>query len=361
MDADQPPAAAGVSETATTRRQRHAYRRRLYLYAVLAVVLVFAVALVSGLVGAGGDSRAAGEAEAPGVALQNAFVGVYRAVSPSVVQINTSDGLGSGIVFDERGDIVTNAHVVGSAKTFKVTTSDGKILAASLVGVFVQNDLAVIRAKGGSLRRASFADSSKLRVGDIAMAIGNPLGLQSSFTEGVVSALGRDEPEGNGVTLRNAIQTSAAINPGNSGGALVDIRGRVIGIPTLGARDPQLGGIASGIGFAIPGNDVLDYAAQIIRHGHVVDTHRAYLGIEIGETTTGVFVGAVTAGGPASKAGLRAGDLITALDGKRTQSANALSVVLAAKRPGQMVTVTITRQSGTTSKVKVTLGELPGA
>src|SRR5579871_4988919 len=170
-------------------------------------------------------------------AVQNAYVGVFKQVSPSVVQIQTSEGLGSGIVFDSKGDIVTNDHVVGSSKSFTVTTSNGRLLKGSLVGTFPEDDLAVIKVNGANLTPAHFADSAKLRVGDIAIAIGNPLGLASSVTEGIVSGLGRSEPEGNGVVLPSAIQTSAAINPGNSGGALVDINGRVIGIPTLAATD----------------------------------------------------------------------------------------------------------------------------
>jgi putative serine protease PepD len=198
-------------------------------------------------------------------------------------------------------------------------------------------------------------------VGDIALAIGNPLGLQSSVTQGVISALGRDESEGNGVTLRNAVQTSAAINPGNSGGALVDLRERVVGIPTLGASDPQMGGAAAGIGFAIPSNDVRDYAAQIVAHGRVVNSHRAYLGVRIGQTSAGVYVGRVTAGGPAAKAGIRVGDVITALDGRPTRTADVLGAALADHRPGQAVKVRITHQSGKQEDVRVTLGQLPGS
>jgi putative serine protease PepD len=298
---------------------------------------------------------------ATGAQLQNAFVSVFRKVSPSVVQIQTSEGLGSGIVFDAKGDIVTNAHVVGSSTSFTVTTSTGKQLKGTLVGTFSAADLAVIKVTGGSLHPATFADSTKLRVGDLAMAIGNPLGLQSSFTEGIVSALGRDEPEGTGATLRNAIQTSAAINPGNSGGALVNIKGNVIGIPTLAAADPQMGGAASGIGFAIPSNDVRDYANQIIAHGHVVNSHRAYLGIQIGETGgEGVYVGRVSAGSPAAKAGLQTGDVIVAIDGKATPTSDALGTILAAHKPGETVTLKVQRQSGTTTHVEVTLGEYPG-
>src|SRR5581483_11660815 len=236
------------------------------LVAALAALAALLVGFASGR--ATTSTRATSAAGSVGEQLQNVFVGVYRKVAPSVVQIETPEALGSGVVFDVEGDIVTNAHVVGTATTFTVTTSAGKQLRGTLVGSFAADDLAVIKVKGGSLRPATFADSSKLRVGDIAMAIGNPLGLSSSVTEGIVSALGRQEPEGNGRVLQNAIQTSAPINPGNSGGALVSITGNVIGIPTLAAADPQLGGAASGIGFAIPSNTVKRIAGQIVKFGH---------------------------------------------------------------------------------------------
>src|SRR3954466_6705373 len=243
----------------------------------LALVILVVSACVAVLVGfAWGRATSRSQAALPAAAaLQNNFVRVFPNVSPSVVQIETPEGLGSGIIFDTKGNIVTNYHVVGNAKTFTVTTyAPTKRLTGKLVGSFPADDLAVIKVDGNALRAALFADSSKLRVGEIAMAIGNPLGLSSSVTEGIVSALHRTSSEGNGVTLPNTIQTSAAINPGNSGGALVDIRGRVIGIPTLAASDPQMGGAAPGIGFAIPSNDVRDYANQMITHGRVVDSHR---------------------------------------------------------------------------------------
>jgi putative serine protease PepD len=332
-------------------------RRDLVVAAAAAAVAIAGTALVSRGVD---DSSAATKPTMSGITLQDAFVSVNRRVSPSVVQIETSDGLGSGIVFDGKGNIVTNAHVVGTARTFRVTTPAGKILTGKLVGAFAQDDIAVIKVVGRTLRPAAFGDSNALQVGDIAMAIGNPLGLQSSFTEGVVSALGRDEPEGNGITLRNSIQTSAAINPGNSGGALVNISGEVIGIPTLAANDPQLGGAAAGIGFAIPGNDVRDYASQIIAHGRVIDTHRAYLGVRIGQTNAGVYLGTVTSGGPAAQAGIKVGDVITAVDGKETRTPDALGAALASEKPGQTVTLGILGQNGSRRSVKVTLGQFPG-
>ena len=329
-------------------------------------LLIAAVSLcVAGGVGFA-SSRAATPAPAASTSaaseLQAAFVSVFKRVSPSVVQIETSDGLGSGIVFDTKGDIVTNNHVVGRSTRFTVTTSAGHILKGTLVGTFPQDDLAVIKVPGTGLKPAVFADSARLEVGDIAIAIGNPLGLSSSVTEGIVSGLNRQESEGQGgATLQNAIQTSAAINPGNSGGALADIAGRVIGIPTLAASDPQLGGAAGGIGFAIPSNDVADYAKQIIAHGKVVNSHRAYLGINIGDTGDGVYVSAVSAGGPAAKAGLKVGDVIVAVNGSPTPGSSDLGTVLAGLKPGQTATVKYVNQAGAAGTVKVTLGEFPGS
>jgi putative serine protease PepD len=326
----------------------------------LAIIVVSAcVALLVGFA-SGRATSTTHASNTTGVALQNAFVSVYRQVSPSVVQIQTSEGLGSGIVFDTKGDIVTNAHVVGSATTFVVTTSTGKQYKGSLVGKFDADDLAVIKVSGAKLRPASFADSSKLRVGELAMAIGNPLGLQSSVTQGIVSALGRQEPEGNGVVLQNAIQTSAAINPGNSGGALVNIGAKVIGIPTLAAADPQLGGAASGIGFAIPSNTVTSIASQLVKFGHVVNSGRPYLGVRVGETGNGVYIGTVYPGGPAARAGLKVGDVIQSVDGKATPTSDELGSVLASYKPGQTVTLKVVHQSGSTDLVKATLGEYPG-
>jgi S1-C subfamily serine protease len=169
-----------------------------------------------------------------------------------------------------------------------VTTRDGKRYRARLVGSFPPDDLAVIKVSGAHLKPASFADSSRLRVGDLTIAIGNPLGLRSSVTEGIVSAFRQGMvEEGGKVILPSVIQTSAEINPGNSGGALADMTGRVIGIPTLAATDPELGGSAPGIGFAIPSNLVADIAGQIVSHGKVVSIPIAPFSASAWETRTG--------------------------------------------------------------------------
>jgi putative serine protease PepD len=298
---------------------------------------------------------------ASALAYQNAITAVVDELSPSVVQIQSGQGLGSGIVFDSRGDIVTNNHVVAGGSSFTVTA--GKhTYDASLVGSFRPDDLAVVHVSGADLRPASFADSSKLDVGDIAIAIGNPLGLRSSVTDGIVSAFRQGVSEGGGVALPLMIQTSAPINPGNSGGALADLRGRVIGIPTLAATDPELGGSAPGIGFAIPSNLVKNIAAQIIEHGHVVNSHRAYLGVGIGETNgAGVLIQSIASGGPAAKAGLKAGDVIVSANGHPTPTIDELTSVLSELKPGKTVKLGIETQSGQHKTVPLTLGTFPGS
>src|SRR4051812_9627439 len=254
----------------------HVHQKRAARGTVVLTALI--VAVLTALSGCGQDSStpAAAPTEAgpvstmqsPFASLQQQFEQVVRAVSPQVVQIQSRRGLGSGVVFDDRANVVTNAHVVAGARQFVVTLSGGDRHPATLVGSDPSHDLAVVHVSGGTLAAATFADSSKAQVGDLILAIDNPLGLRSSVTEGIVSSLNRSVSEGHGVTLASVIQTSAAINPGNSGGALVDLTGRVIGIPTLEALDPELGETqAAGIGFAIPSDTVRKVAAGLIASG----------------------------------------------------------------------------------------------
>ena len=295
---------------------------------------------------------------------------MVRQVLPSVVLIRTPDGLGSGVVLDRSGNIVTNAHVAGSATKFQVQVAgDTTPRTAQLVGAYPPDDLAVIRAEDPSgLQPATFGDSDRVQAGDVVLAIGNPLGLSGSVTQGIISATDRavTEPAAQGAgpaaqgsapaTLPGAIQTSPPINPGNSGGALVSLSGQVIGIPTLAAASPQGGAPAQGIGFAIPSNLARDIATQIIESGHVTNSHRAALGAEVatvlgadGAPGQGVGVGvvAVTSGGPADRAGLRPGDVIKSAGPEQTPDTSALSQALAAARPGDKLTLTITRDSRT--------------
>jgi putative serine protease PepD len=300
--------------------------------------------------------------------LQQDFVIVVNKVRPSVVEISTGNALGSGVVYDAKGDIVTNNHVVGNAQQFQVTFFDGETVSASLVGTYPPDDLAVVHVnRSKAVNAAAFADSSKLQVGDIALAIGNPLGLASSVTDGIVSFNGRTVGEGNGVLLPDTVQTSAAINPGNSGGALVNIDAQVIGIPTLAATDPQLGGgAAAGIGFAIPSNTVKLIAPQLISQGKVTNSGRAALGIS-GATSVdasgqpiGVIVTQVSPGGPADQAGIHVGDVITQINGQPTPTLSALQAVLASLKPGDAATLSIVGADGSHRSVKVTLGNLTG-
>ncbi|MCX4677833.1 trypsin-like peptidase domain-containing protein [Streptomyces sp. NBC_01433] len=343
---------------------------------------VCAIALVGGCSDADSTSRSAGESSPSGTVqgsasrvtndLQDDYEAVIKDVLPSVVQIDASNSLGSGIVYDDKGHIVTNAHVVGSEKTFKVSVATGeKVFSASLVSSYPEQDLAVIKLDKvpDGLKAAKFGDSTKVEVGQIVMAMGSPLGLSSSVTQGIVSGLGRTVSEGRtgggtGATIADMVQTSAAINPGNSGGALVNLNSEVIGIPTLAATDPQMGGSAApGIGFAIPVSMVKTVADQIIKSGKVTDSGRAALNIT-GRTVVdssyqpaGVALVSVTKGGAAEKAGLRAGDIITKVGGSAVTTITSLSEVLAGDKPGQKVTVTYTR-SDAEKTAEVTLGEI---
>ncbi|MGQ4487035.1 S1C family serine protease [Streptomyces sp. SAS_281] len=322
-------------------------------------------ATASGSAQPGPASKAAGD-------LQSEYQSVINDVLPSVVQIDASESLGSGVVYDAGGHIVTNAHVVGDEKTFKVTVATGeKVLKASLVAAYPQQDLAVIKLDDvpDGLRPAKFGDSEKVAVGQIVLAMGSPLGLSSSVTQGIVSALGRTVSEsrsggGTGATIANMVQTSAAINPGNSGGALVNLDSQVIGIPTLAASDPQMGDSAApGIGFAIPASMVRTVADQIIKNGKVTDSGRAALDIT-GRTVVnddyrpaGVAIVSAQKGGAADEAGLRAGDIIVKVDDTKVTTITSLSEALAGHKPGQKAEVTYTRGSSQKT-AEVTLGEI---
>jgi S1-C subfamily serine protease len=362
------------------RSGRERYRRALGSAAALALVLAACVGCTSGGSTTAATTPAAAAtattppAAAGGVPLQQDYVTTIRRVLPSVVEIKTASGLGSGVIYDTAGHIVTNAHVVGTATSFQVLLA-GSVspLPAKLTGSYPPDDLAVIQVTGAThLVPARFADSSKLQVGEIVLAMGNPLGLASSVTDGIISAVGRtvseaQEPGSPGATLPDVIQTSAAINPGNSGGALADLADQVVGIPTLAATDQQLGGAAPGIGFAIPSSIVTDIAGQIITTGHVTNSHRAALGVRVQTVTgpdgqpAGAGIAAVTPGGPASKAGLQPGDVITAVNGTATPDTETLAAVLAGLQPGQQVPLSITKADGSTATVHVTLGQLPGS
>jgi putative serine protease PepD len=195
-------------------------------------------------------------------------------IEPAVVElaVTTSRGqqIGSGVIIDANGDIVTNNHVVSGEQTIKVVLSNGKTVQGQLVGTNAANDLAVVHITPfAHMVVAQIGDSSKLSVGQEVLAIGNPLGITQTATQGIVSALNRSVSESNGVTISNAIQTDAPINPGNSGGALVNLQGQLVGIPTLGAVNTESNTPANGLGFAIPSSVVQTAVQQIILHGNI--------------------------------------------------------------------------------------------
>ncbi|GHG03448.1 S1C family serine protease [Streptomyces zaomyceticus] len=304
--------------------------------------------------------------------LQDDYRAVIKNVLPSVVQIDATESLGSGVIYDSKGHIVTNAHVVGRETSFTVTAATGgQPVTARLVSSYPEQDLAVIKLDSlpQGLKPAKFGDSATVDMGQIVLAMGSPLGLSGSVTQGIVSATGRMVSEGTtgggtGATIADMVQTSAAINPGNSGGALVNLDSEVIGIPTLAASDPGMGGSsAPGIGFAIPASMVRTIADQIVKDGKVTDSGRAALDIT-GRTVlddasepAGVAVVDAPADGAAGRAGLKPGDIITRLDDTDITTITSLSEALASHRPGDKVTVTYVRGT-TTEKAEVTLGEL---
>ncbi len=302
---------------------------------------------------------------------------VIAKVRPAVVQINVTlqggnGALGSGVIIDSRGYIVTNNHVINGAQTVEVVLYDGTRLSAQVAGTDPADDLAVIKvtppAKG--LTTIKLGDSSKLVVGQDVLAIGNPLGNTETVTSGIVSALGRNVSEGQGgATLPDTIQTDAPINPGNSGGALVDLQGNLIGIPTLTAIDPEFNTPANGVGFAIPSNRVAFIAQQIISTGQVTHTGRAVLGVEVASVDAtlaaqdnlsvdhGALIIRTVSGGPAASAGLQPGDVIVQIDNTPVNDVSSLGSALLNKNPGDTVAVHIYRGSQQTT-INVKLGEL---
>jgi S1-C subfamily serine protease len=294
--------------------------------------------------------------------LQTQYERVIREVLPSVVQITTPTSTGSGIVYDNKGDIVTNEHVIGGATTVRVLGAVGNTtLTAKLVGKFNPDDLEVIRVEkdADNLKPAKFGDSNNAQIGQIVLAMGNPLGLTDSVTQGIISATGRSvgssEPGGTAL-ITPAIQTSAAINPGNSGGALVDLNGHVIGIPTLAAQLPGNSGVAPGIGFAIPSNTVRSIADQLIKSGTVASSGHASIGITAQTAANsagrpvGVAVIAVAGGGSAATAGVKPGDIIVALDKSKVSSLEGLEGMVNGLKPGTPVTIYYTRGASTTAR-----------
>lgn len=323
---------------------------------------------------------------------QDAFVGVHNSVKDSIVNIRTkktvtvntynpleellygrsggqekreSGSLGSGFVVSKDGYVVTNNHVIDGADEIYVKFSNGREYRTKLVGTSPEVDIAVLKIDSNeTFKPLEFANSDQVQIGQWSIAFGNPLGLNDSMTVGIVSAAGRSSL---GIEeIENFIQTDAAINQGNSGGPLIDITGKVIGVNT--AIYSQSGG-SVGIGFAIPANLVTTVKDSIIATGKF---EKPYIGIYLGnldadkvktlnlKSSNGVFIAGTVPNGPAAAAGITKNDIITAVDGKEVNSAGAFVGEIAAKKVGQSVKLTISR-NGKTSEVSITLAKTPNA
>src|SRR5262245_15354188 len=287
-------------------------------------------------------------------AYSQAVIGAAEKVSPSVINIEISDGArrgggsGSGFVFTPDGFLLTNSHVVRGASKIEVTLLDGRRGEAQLIGDDPETDLAVLRINAPNLISVAFGDSNKIRVGQLAIAIGNPYGFQYSVTAGVVSALGRSLRSGTGRLIDNVIQTDTSLNPGNSGGPLINSRGEVIGVNTAVILPAQ------GICFATAINTAKFVAGHLIKEGRVrrsyigvagqvVPLHRRLVRHHNLEVETGVLVVSPEPGGPASKAGVQEGDVIVAYDDRPLPGIDELHRMLTEQKGGVKSDLTIIR------------------
>jgi putative serine protease PepD len=362
----------------------------LRIAAPFAAGAVIGVGVLTGL-GVTGSSNSNGSAATPAAAAVSTNVAqtatqfdaetIYTRDSPGVVDITVTQGAsgngnslspfnpggsqqaqaeGTGYVYDKSGNIVTADHVVEGATKITVRFKDGSTAKATLVGADPSTDTAVIKVSVASskLTPLQLADSSTVAPGEGVVAIGSPFGYSESITAGIVSAVDRDIKAPNGYSISNTIQTDAAINHGNSGGPLIDASGKVIGTNVQIAVDDQAGGSANaGVGFAVPSNTVKEVADSLIA-GKAVQ--HAYLGVSVGDSPSGsgAQVGTVRAGGPAAAAGLKAGDVITTIDGTTIANANQLTAAVSSHNPGDTLRITVER-GGSTLTITAKLGTRP--
>ena len=288
------------------------------------------------------------------LSVNSIYKNTYRGVVEITARSNGGSAEGSGFVYDSSGHIVTNQHVVDGAQSISVRFWNGKTYSAQLVGSDSSTDLAVIKvnAPDSQLYPLTLGSSSKLAVGDPVVAIGSPFGLEETVTSGIVSALHRSIDSPANFAISDTIQTDAAINHGNSGGPLLNAQGQVIGVNAQIRSDS---GDNAGVGFAIPSDTVRSIAGQLISNGKAV---HAYLGVSLDSTAASARVAEVRPGTPAAKANLRTGDVVTAVDGTTVNSAEALTRAIDAHKPGDTVTLKITR-NGKDVTAQVTLASRP--
>jgi len=340
------------------------------------------------------------EAKPPAVSGPVSYSSAVKAASPAVVNINTEkivtvrshpyfsdpvfkqmfgnlmiegsrarkrieNSLGSGVIINPDGYVLTNNHVIQGADTITVSLKDGRSSTAKVIGTDPETDIALLKINLDNLPVITIGDSEQLEIGDVVLAIGNPFGVGQTVTMGIVSATGRTQLGIN--TFENFIQTDAAINPGNSGGALVDAYGRLIGINT--AIFSRSGG-SQGVGFAIPSKMAKSIMVQLIKYGRAV---RGWLGFEGHaltprlaeslqlETTEGIIITAIVRNGPAHKAGLEPGDVIAGIDGKKVKSGQDALAVISGKKPGEEVALLIKRNGRQYSVTATTIARPPQA
>jgi len=307
--------------------------------------------------------------------IQEAYTKAVERAAESTVSVGTTAGpfgphwgpfprrgQGSGVVLDDNGHILTNHHVVAEAERVIVTLADGQVLAGAVVGGDEESDIALLRVEAKGLKPAAMGDSNKLKVGQPVLAIGNPLGLAGgpTVTSGVISSLRRSVQlrRENGIRV---IQTDAAVNPGNSGGPLVDLEGKVVAINTVTIP------YAEGIGFAIPINDAVHVAKEILEHGRVQRPWLGIVGYDVDRrvaqyygltATRGIFVVEVTAGGPAEAAGIRTGDVLVSLGERRLDALSDLVDALKEKKIGDAAELEVER-AGQRVELRVALGQRP--
>jgi putative serine protease PepD len=286
---------------------------------------------------------------------------IYSAASPSVASVRTSDGSGTGFLVDSNGTIVTNAHVVGSNQHVQVRFNDkGAYHDARVLSVDASTDLAAIKVDASDaqgIRPLKLADSDSAQVGDTVVAIGYPLGLDRTATAGIISGLERQITSPNGFSIDKVIQTDAAVNPGNSGGPLLNDKGEVIGVNSQIATAAGGGEGNVGIAFAIPANTVKE-VLPALESGTTVK--HAYLGLQTTQSPSGsgARIDDATPGGPAERAGLQAGDVVTKVDGKTITSPDDVAAAIADDAPGDKVEVEVQR-GGSKQSIEVTLGQRP--
>ncbi|MEJ7797047.1 MAG: trypsin-like peptidase domain-containing protein [Solirubrobacteraceae bacterium] len=376
LERKRPTAPAPAHVPDEQEPDRNGARSRRRVLAIVVGVAIAALLVGAGVLGAGllGEDEPSSQPAAlpvvPGAApadqRSRSIRAVYAAAKESVVPVRVrgvaTAGSGTGFVIDKGGVIVTNAHVVRDAQQVQVRLDDdGRYVDADVVGTDVSSDLAVLRvdsSTAGRLRPLALADSDNVRVGDQALAIGYPLGLNrsASAAAGIVSGLGRSIDAANNFSIDKVIQTDAAINPGNSGGPLLDSAGRVIGVNTA-ILTAGAGGGSVGVGFAVPSNTLREVVPRL-ESGRTV--RRAYLGVQTRESQSGpgAYVADLTAGAPAAEGGLQVGDTIVGVGGDSVTLPEDVSRAIESRNPGERIELDVQR-AGARRTLSVTLGTRP--